>query len=231
MEYFNCYLMHFCNTFDDNNCSVSSGFVRFRSVLWKRATGYLQQIPYVCGIHIRFSLLRDPGITKSSISYPENGKPPGIDPFGYPKMAKDMKDNERQIERTGRKTRKTMNFLLHFSQWRLMYSNVSVFCSAWMKDIIKANLYRKRKTEVLNDTDTRNKNTWCLVLGNVVALQGPVLAEMVKLLLSGSFSACALSLAWLSGNVQPCWHISLICSWSTQLESTAWRRTCCAYSR
>ena len=24
--------MHFCNTFDDNNCSVSSGFVRFRQV-------------------------------------------------------------------------------------------------------------------------------------------------------------------------------------------------------
>ena len=76
---------------------------------------YLQQIPYVCGIHILFSLLRDPGITKSSLSYPENGKPPGIDPFGYPKMAKDMKDNERQIERTGRKTRKMMNVLLHFS--------------------------------------------------------------------------------------------------------------------
>jgi len=41
-------LIHFCNTFDDNNRSVSFGFgrfrsvsfgfVRFRSVSWKRAT-------------------------------------------------------------------------------------------------------------------------------------------------------------------------------------------------
>ena len=41
-------MIHFCNTFDDNNrsvsfgfvrfCSVSFGFVRFRSVSWKRAT-------------------------------------------------------------------------------------------------------------------------------------------------------------------------------------------------
>ena len=42
-EYFYCYLMHFCNTFDDNNCSVSSGFVRFRQVsfgfAWFRGKG------------------------------------------------------------------------------------------------------------------------------------------------------------------------------------------------
>jgi len=37
-EYLYCYLIHFCNTFDDNNRSVSFGFVRFRSVSWKRAT-------------------------------------------------------------------------------------------------------------------------------------------------------------------------------------------------
>jgi len=33
----------FCNTFDDNNRSVSSGFARSRQVSWKRATG-LQSI-------------------------------------------------------------------------------------------------------------------------------------------------------------------------------------------
>ena len=36
-EYLYCCLIHFCNTFDDNNRSVSFGFVRFRSVSWKRA--------------------------------------------------------------------------------------------------------------------------------------------------------------------------------------------------
>jgi len=39
-EYLYCYLIHFCNTFDDNNRSVSFRFVRFRLVSWKRATGY-----------------------------------------------------------------------------------------------------------------------------------------------------------------------------------------------
>jgi len=34
-------MIHFCNTFDDNNRSISFGFVRFRSVSWKRATGNL----------------------------------------------------------------------------------------------------------------------------------------------------------------------------------------------
>ena len=31
-EYLYCYLIHFCNTFDDNNRSVSFGFVWFRQV-------------------------------------------------------------------------------------------------------------------------------------------------------------------------------------------------------
>ena len=53
-----------------------------------------------------------------------------------------------------------------------MYSNVSVFRSACMKDVIKAKFYRKLKTEMRCIVMTRNKNTWCLVLEKVVALKG-----------------------------------------------------------
>ena len=83
------------------------------------------------------------------------------------------------------------------------------------------------EADVLNDNDTRNKNSWCLALEKVVALKRASCNR------NGSYcwltrSACVLSVAQLSGNVWPRWHSqhtaarhyafcrSFTCSWTTQ---------------
>ena len=47
-EYLYCYLIHFCNIIMDNNRSVSFGFIRFHSVLWKRATLCIPSVFVAC---------------------------------------------------------------------------------------------------------------------------------------------------------------------------------------
>jgi len=81
--------------------------------------------------------------------------------------------------------------------------------------------YQKLKNrDALNDNVTRNKNAWRLVLDKVVDLKGPVVTEMVELLLPGWLSVCALSSARLSGNVRPRLHSQ---------HTTAWRYHHCSF--
>ena len=47
-----------------------------------------------------------------------------------------------------------------------------------------------KNRDALNDNDTRDKNTRCLILEKVVAMKGPAATERVELLLPGSFSVC-----------------------------------------
>ena len=76
-------------------------------------------------------------------------------PFNYTrqqktrKTAKDRaKDGEREGKRHEKRRMQLLYIFITFSQGRSMYSNVSMFCSAYMKDIIKANLYKNLKTEM-----------------------------------------------------------------------------------
>jgi len=50
--------MHFCNTFDDNNCSVSSGFVGFRQVSFGFARFRGKGLPFDKGLQ-KFELVTD----------------------------------------------------------------------------------------------------------------------------------------------------------------------------
>ena len=62
----------------------------------------------------------------------------------------------------------------------------------------------------------------------IIALKGPVVTETVEFLLPGSFSACMLSLARLSGNVLPLWHSQHIIRRYRRCSGVRFCRTICA---
>ena len=62
----------------------------------------------------------------------------------------------------------------------------------------------------------------------IIALKGPAVTETVEFLLPGSFSACMLSLARLSGNVRPRWHSQHIIRRYRRCSGVRFCRTICA---
>jgi len=107
-----------------------------------------------------------------------------------------------------RKTRETVNELVKHFYYIIYY------------------IPETKVRDVVNDNDMGNKNTCCLVREKVIALKRPDVAEMVNYCL-----ACLmLSLARLSGNVQPRWHsqhtvaISRPACW--QILNSPWCAVC-----